>query len=211
MAPRTVTMTVIASAVFLVVGCSGSNTPGVPSPASQAPSRSAPPASQTPPFAGAPKVTSPLPSTVLSGSACDALTPDQVNVNIGTTVAGKPDHLPGIGAECNWANSQTGGQIGVVYVTEPKDGLSGDYANTRPQMAVWKELPPIQEFPAVAYSDNGKPNPNFCVVSVGITDTLSVNVAVTLSDQKSGKTDACTVVPLTANDVVTTLKQKAGS
>ncbi|WP_329070204.1 DUF3558 domain-containing protein [Amycolatopsis sp. NBC_01480] len=204
-------MTVIVSAAFVAAGCSGPNTPGTPSPASQPPSSSAAPASQTPPYAGAPKVASPLPSTVLSGSACDALTPDQVKVNIGVTVAGKPDHLPGIGAECNWANSQTGGQIGVFYVTEPKTGLSGNYANTRPQMAVWKELPPIQGFPAVAYSDDGKPNPSYCAVSVGITDTLSIDVHANLSDQKAGKVDACAIAPETANDVVTTLKQKAGS
>ncbi|WUL65490.1 DUF3558 domain-containing protein [Amycolatopsis sp. NBC_00345] len=204
-------MAVIVSAVFLVAGCSGSDTPGVPSPASQAPSSSAPPASQTPPYAGAPKVASPLPSTVLSGSACDALTPDQVKVNIGMTVAGEPDHLPGIGQKCTWANPQSGGQIAVFYVTEPKTGLSGNYANTRPQMAVWKELPLIQGFPAVAYSDNGKPNPSYCAVSVGITDTLSIDVHVDLSDQKAGKIDACTIAPETANDVVTTLKQKAGS
>jgi hypothetical protein len=152
-----------------------------------------------------------LPSAVLSGSACAAVTPAQVKVNIGTTVEGKPDHLPGIGQKCTWVNSQTGGQFSVVYATEPGDGLTGDYANTRPRMAVWKELPPIQGLPAVAYSDNGKPNPNFCVVAIGITDNLSVDVALTLSDQKACHTDACTVVPLTANDVVTTLKQKAGS
>ncbi|MDT8910264.1 DUF3558 family protein [Amycolatopsis sp. PS_44_ISF1] len=204
-------MAILASAAFLTAACSGSNTPGSPSPASQPPSSSAPPVSRTPPYAGAPKVASPLPSMVLSGSACDALTPDQVKINLGKTVAGKPDHLPGIGAECNWTNSQTGGQMAVFYVTEPKTGLSGDYANTRPQMAVWKELPPIQGFPAVAYSDNGKPNPGYCAVSVGITDTLSVDVHVNLSDDKAGKVDACTVVPLTADDVVTTLKQKAGS
>ena len=211
MTPRTVAMAVIVSAVFLVASCSGSNTPGTPSAASQPPSSSAPPASQTPPYAGAPKVTSPLPGTVLSGSACDALTPEQVRINLGATVPGEPGHLPGIGAECNWTNSQTGGQIGVFYVTEPKTGLSGNYANTRPKMAVWKELPPIQGFPAVAYSDNGKPNPGFCAVSVGITDTLSIDVHANLSDQKAGKVDACTIAPETANDVVTTLKQKAGS
>jgi hypothetical protein len=126
-------------------------------------------------------------------------------------VAGEPDQLPGIGQKCTWTNLKSGGQVAVYFATAPGDGLSGDYANTRPKMPVWKVLPPIQGLPAVAYSDNGKPNPDFCAVAIGVTDTLSVDVLLNLSDQKSGKTDACTVVPLTANDVVTTLKQKAGS
>lgn len=210
MGHRTV-VTAVAATVLLAAGCSDPKTSGDPSPAPQTSSNPSAPASQKPPFAGAPKVTNPLPASVVSGSPCEALTPQQVQVNIGVSVAGEPDHLPGIGPQCTWTNRQTSAQMGVSFTTEPKTGLSGDYANSRPQMAVWKELPPIQGLPAVAYSDKKQPNPDFCVVAIGITDTLSVDVTLALSLQKSGKTDACTVVPLTANDVVTTLKQKAGS
>ena len=204
-------VTAAAAVILLAASCSDPKTSGTPSPAPQPSSSPTAPTSRTPPFAGAPKVTSPLPDSVLSGSPCEALTPQQVQVNIGVSVTGKSDHLPGIGPQCVWTNLKSGAQMGVSFTTEPKDGLSGDYANTRPRMPVWKELPPIQGLPAVAYSDNGKPNPDFCAVAVGITDTLSVDVTLALSLQKSGKVDACTVVPLTANDVVTTLKQKAGS
>ncbi|SEP49596.1 DUF3558 domain-containing protein [Amycolatopsis saalfeldensis] len=208
---RTVVTAVAAAAILLAAGCTDQKAGGTPSPAPQPSASPSVPATQKPPFAGAPKVTNPLPSSVLSGSPCEALTPQQVQVNIGVSVAGKPDNLPGIGPQCTWTNKQTSAQMGVSFTTEPGDGLSGDYANTRPKMPVWKELPPIQGLPAVVYSDNSKPNPDFCAVAIGITDALSVDVTVALSLQKSGKVDACTVVPLTANDVVTTLKQKAGS
>jgi hypothetical protein len=207
---RVIVAVVTAAGLFCATSCSGSSTAGTPSPAQQtSATQSSVPAKLIPPYGGAPKVTNPLPDSVLSGSPCDALTPEQVKVNLGAEETGKLDRLAGIGPQCTWSNLDTGGQINVFFSTEDHLGLSGAYANSRPRMKTFKELPPIQGLPAVAYSPKAGPTPDHCEVTVGITDTLSVDIAVSLSIAKFGKVDACSIVPDTANDVITTLKQKA--
>jgi hypothetical protein len=154
-----------------------------------------------------------LPANVLSGDPCaTALTPAQVKDALGIEAQGKGDTLPGVGPNCSWSNLDTGAKVTVYFVTETGQGLSGVYANSKPRSVVWKELPTIQGFPAVAHvtSVGGDPK-QACSISVGVADNLSFDVALYLSDSKVGKVDPCTVAPRAANDVVTTLKQKAGA
>src|SRR5207248_7181239 len=131
------------------------------------------------PFAGAPKVIHPLPLSVLVGDPCtDALTPQQVATTIGVNVAGRRVDIPQLGPACAWNNHETGGAVGVSYVLNTHVGLSGVYANTQPKAALWRELPPIQGFPAVAHA-GGKGDrvpAGFCQASVGLADTFSIDV-----------------------------------
>ncbi|OXM42540.1 DUF3558 domain-containing protein [Amycolatopsis alba DSM 44262] len=180
---------------------------------SQTPS-SAPASSNSPntslPYAGAPKVTNPLPASVLSGDPCStALTPGQVKQAIGVEVPGKPNNLvETVGNGCTWANSATLGQILVTYVTKTHDGLSGVYKNSQPKNPIWRPLADIQGFPAVAYSNNKDQD---CTVTIGIADDLSVDVGGFLGDGKRGKADSCEVTAQMAGLVVSTLKQRAGA
>src|SRR4051794_20531615 len=100
----------------LVSACSDGKTSGTPSPApssstdpvasSGAPSSS----EQMLPFAGAPKVATPLPASALAGDPCaDALTPEQVTQALGTQIQGKPHTIDSIGPSCDWFNRDTTG------------------------------------------------------------------------------------------------------
>jgi hypothetical protein len=204
-----VIVAVVASAV-VVVGCSGKADP--PTSISTQPSSSVSASQQALPYAGAPKVSNPLPDSVLSGDPCGALTAQQVRDALGIDIQGRRDSLPGIGPECIWSNVDSSAKVTVFFVTEPGKGLSDLYENSKPQSVVWRELPPVQGFPAVAYvtSFGGDPK-TFCAVSVGLTDKLSIDVSLYLGDAKVGKVDPCTVAPRAADAVVTTLKQKAGA
>ncbi|MFD9961653.1 DUF3558 domain-containing protein [Amycolatopsis sp. NPDC058986] len=202
-------------AVFLLAGCSGGETGSAAPPKSSvdpAGSSSGRANGQALPYAGAPKVAEPLSSSVLSSGPCAALTPQQVKTALGVDAQGRSDTLPGIGPKCIWDNLERGAKVTVYYVTETGRGLSGLYENTKPQAAVWKPLPGIQGFPAVAYvaSTGGDPR-EFCAVSVGIADNLTVETAVSLGESKIGKADPCAIAPKEADAVVTTLRAKAGA
>ncbi|PFG48689.1 uncharacterized protein DUF3558 [Amycolatopsis sulphurea] len=212
MTRRTLTAVLGVAAVVSAAGCSGDPNAA---PASSAPvSASSSAAAATLPHSGAPKVEHPLPASVLSGQPCqEALASDQLTQIFGTAPQGKPDTLPGIGPECRWANIDSGAGLSVGYTTQTHQGLSGVYQNTKPQSKVWRELPPIQAFPAVAASTfNAGTQTGFCGVSVGVADDLSFDVSLTPSDAKrAGGADPCELSARVADMVVTNLKRKAGA
>ncbi|WP_409466913.1 DUF3558 domain-containing protein [Amycolatopsis sp. GA6-003] len=201
-------LTTVLGAVAVVsvaAGCSGGPVPAPPASSSAAAGL---------PHSGAPKVEHPLPASVLSGQPCEqALTPDQLNQIFGTVPQGKPGILAGVGPKCEWSNLDSGAGLGIYYATLTHQGLSGLYQNTKPQAKVWRELPPIQGFPAVANSTFGSGTQNgFCQVSVGITDELTVDASLTPSDAKRASgADPCELSARVADLVVTNLKRKAGA
>ncbi|MEV5721756.1 DUF3558 domain-containing protein [Amycolatopsis mediterranei] len=206
---------VALSTAGLIVACSPRHENGADTSGSALP---VPPrenaASSSLPYAGAPKVPDPLPSSVLSGDPCaDALTHEQVVAAVGVDVPGKRGDLAPIGPGCTWFNRDTGGAVGVSYTINTHVGLSGVYANTQPQSAVWKELPPVQGFPAVAYAGNngGAIPEDFCQASIGLADSFSVDVSLTLGSNKRHTEDACSLITQIADMTVTTLKAKADS
>jgi len=165
------------------------------------------------PYAGAPKVITPLPASVLSGDPCkDALTSEQITQAVGPDPELRPGTTPTVGPKCSWSNTQTNGQVFVGFGTLLHTGLSGIYQNTQPKSGVWKELPDIQGFPAVAYAGSKGTTPkDYCVVTVGVADDLTVDIGVTLGRTKVGAADPCEVAPGIADQVVTTLRAKAGA
>ncbi|MFF0147242.1 uncharacterized protein DUF3558 [Amycolatopsis sulphurea] len=209
MTRRTLTTLLCATAaVSVIAGCSGGS---AAAPASTTPASSS--AAAALPHSGAPKVEHLLPASVLSGQPCqEALTSDQLKQILGMTPAGKPDSVPGIGPNCKWGNRDTGAGVAIGYDVETHGGLSIIYQNTKPRAQVWRALPPVQGFPAVAHLAIGAEiKDQFCQVSVGITDELSFDASLTISDAKRGKADPCELTARVADMVVTNLRQKAGS
>ncbi|RJQ82202.1 DUF3558 domain-containing protein [Amycolatopsis panacis] len=193
-------------AILVAAGCSGS-APGaaVSSPISS-------PTAGALPHSGAPKVEHPLPASVLSGDPCqEALKPDQVEQILGIAPEGKRHDNPALGTACDWNNDTTGAAATVGYVTQVHDGLSAVYKNTKPLSSVWREFPSIQGFPAAAHTTiSSGTQGGFCQVSIGISDSLSVDASLTVRRAKIGKADACELAPRVADMVVTNLRKKAG-
>lgn len=182
-----------AAAAALVV-CAACAAPGRGS--RTAPTAAATESTMTPsvPFGGAPAVTDPLPAAVLDGDPCtDALTPAQVETAIGVRVPGVREDLPQTGPACAWTNQDTGGAVGVSYTINTHTGLSSVYANTRPQSAIWRPLPPVQGLPAVAHAGSLGQSPplGFCQASVGLADTYSVDISLHLGRSKRSIADPC--------------------
>ncbi|WP_154676355.1 DUF3558 domain-containing protein [Amycolatopsis benzoatilytica] len=196
---------VMLSSALLLAACS-STTGGIPAPA---PSTSSSPSGDLPPYGGAPKVDNPLPDSVLSGSPCEALTPQQISKNFGTDVTGEPSSSP-LGTKCTWSAPDGGPVLVIFYTTKQKQGLSIVYKQVKPQMKRFDVLPPIQGFPAVAYDKSPGPMSPGCQVAVGLSDTLEFEAGLELGEANRGKADACDLGADAAADAVTTIKQKAG-
>ena len=208
---RTSRVWLLALAAVTLAGCgSDPGSGGSPSSTQAAPSTSAS-AGSTLPYAGAPKVTNPLPVSVLSSDPCaTALTADQTKTIFGQVESGRRSDSGAVGPTCQWSNPDTGAFVSVVY-DSTHDGLSSVYRGTKPQAIVWNETS-VQGFPAAAHVTNsGGSKDEFCATSVGVADSASVDIGLTISRAKVGKSDPCTVDLQIADMVIGNLKHKAGS
>jgi hypothetical protein len=214
---RTVLACAAALTVVSVAGCGSDTRQGSPSGADPTQDSSSTRTSTSAvtaalPHSGAPKVANPLPAPVFAGDPCtDALTPEQVKLALGVNTPGTAGQSP-LGRKCTWRNQANGSSAVVSYDTRTNEGLSGSYRNIKPHATIWRELPLIQGFPAVAaVTPDGGPPDEFCQVSVGLADNLAVDISVLLSDTKKGTADPCEGAARVADMAVTNLRQKAGA
>ncbi|WP_433470592.1 DUF3558 domain-containing protein [Saccharomonospora azurea] len=199
-----------------VAGCSG-ETGGEPAPrpeSSMAGSALPTPAtSGAPPelpHSGAPAVVDPLPESVLPDDPCDVLTSQQIIQALGSGASeGERSDLEPVGPGCHWSNEKTLSSLQVGFNTVARQGLSATYANAKPQSAVFREVSPIQDLPAVAYKDSE--DDRVCTVVVGLADDYTITSTVGLSAEKEAEgVDSCVPAEMVAEMVVGNLKAKAG-
>ncbi|EHR63033.1 DUF3558 domain-containing protein [Saccharomonospora cyanea] len=213
---RVVAVLSVGLAVLAVAGCSeesaGEAAPGsessVPGPAEQTSASS----SSEPglPHSGAPAVTDPLPESVLSVHPCDVLTRQQVQGALGPAASeGERRDLDEVGPGCDWGNLDTLGGLRIGFSVVSREGLSAQYANTKPQVKVFRESGPVAGFPAVAYKTSE--DDSYCTVAVGLANEYSITTTVTLSAEKEAEgVDSCVPAERVAEMVVGNLKAKAG-
>jgi hypothetical protein len=195
--------TLAAACGLLLTSCTGERGTASPAP-STADSTTA-----ALPHSGAPKVDTPLPSTVLEGSPCDtALTREQLTDFLGEPTQGRASDDT-LGSACNWSsNSGSGASIAVNYQVKSDQGLSLAYQNVQPQAARWKPIAPIQSFPAVAYANSD--DKRACVIVVGVSDELAYSVALTLGDKATSEgKDSFDAGPEVAAAVLTNIKARS--
>jgi len=195
------TITAVIASTLLVSACTGS--PKTPTTSTTAPPNASAPADDVP------KVSNPLPATVLDGSPCDsALTNDQLSGFLGKSTPAAPQENS-LGTMCQWSSaSGTGAGITVTYQTKSDKGLALAYQNVQPKAARWKVLDPIQDYPAIAYSDFDDKRAG--VIVVGVTDSLAYSVSLTLGDKAASENkDAFDLGPQVADAVMTNLKARA--
>ena len=160
------------------------------------------------PHSGAPAVSDPLPESAVPEDPCDAFTREQVEYALGDNAPeGKREELP-TGPTCTWQDTESGAGFGAFYSTTLRQGLSAYYKNTKPEVEVWRELPPIGGFPAIAYqlSKQG----TSCGVAIGFADDYVIEVPVTPSRAKLGEVDPCDMAQEMAEVLVGNLKERAG-
>lgn len=205
----------VGLAVLTVAGCSeespGEATVSKPSVSGSVhPTSRSLPSDSALPHSGAPAVVDSLPESVLSDHPCDVLTPEQVQKALGAGAStGSRSDLEQVGPGCDWGNEDSLGGLRIGYSIVSREGLSAQYANTKPQVKVFRESVSVGGFPAVAYK--ASENDLMCTVAVGLADEYSVVTTVTLSAEKEAEgVDSCVPAEQVAEMVVGNLKAKAG-
>ncbi|WP_277068534.1 DUF3558 domain-containing protein [Saccharomonospora viridis] len=202
--------------VLAVAGCS-EGVDGDAAPTSESsvsvsasPSASASAGGSELPHSGAPAVADPLPESALPSDPCEVLTPQQVKEALGEgATEGERRDLDGLGPGCGWGNKKTFAVVQVGFDTVNRQGLSAAYANAKPRSAIFREVGPIEGFPAVAYKDS-EDAPR-CAVVVGLADDYAISATVSLSFEKEDAgIDSCGPAERIAATVVGNLKDRAG-
>ena len=202
--------------VLAVAGCS-EGVDGDAAPTSESsvsvstvPSSSAQAGGSELPHSGAPAVADPLPESALPSDPCEVLTPQQVKEALGEgATEGESRDLDGLGPGCGWGNKKTFAVVQVGFDTVNRQGLSAAYANAKPRSAIFREVGPIEGFPAVAYKDSE--DDHRCTVVVGLADEYAISAGISLSAEKEDAgVDSCGPAERIAATVVGNLKDRAG-
>lgn len=207
---RTVALLASGAAVVLATSCSGESE-GQPEPAPSSAGASATTSGADAsegasdlPHSGAPKVTNPLPESVLSGDPCQALSRAQQEQVLGSDVPdGERQDNDSLGKRCSWNNN--GGGVSISFLTVTGQGLSIAYSNAKAAGDPLNEVDPVQGMPAITLPDGDAS----CSATVGLSDEYAVAATVGLGPGADAGTDPCEAALRVADMVVGNLKDKA--
>ncbi|MFC0434922.1 DUF3558 domain-containing protein [Kutzneria buriramensis] len=188
---------VVSLTGLVLAGCSSpSITGGTPGPTPTSSAESLPP--------GTPNVTHPLNVSNFHKTPCSTLTASQLQ-SLSVTVAGK-DVSDANGPSCTWVDLDGPAKMGItVIIPNASQGLAGIYGQ-KDTFPVFTPLANIGGFPAViALSADGRSQGN-CQVSVGVSNSQLVEVAVTIGAGATDEATPCGRNQTVAADVVATLK-----
>ena len=159
------------------------------------------------PFAGAPKVSTPLDATKFLNDPCLALTSGQVaQLQVGQ---GKESQGP-LGNKCEWVNHESLGYVNVQFLAKFREGLSAVYkANDDGKYAVFEPVADVAGFPAVVAGQQNDQNSGICIMFIGLSDDLAMQLGVRESESKRGTVEPCDVTKAVAPLVLETMKAGA--
>lgn len=161
------------------------------------------------PSHGAPKVEVPLDNTSrFERDPCLTLTSSQAQ-ELNLPTAGKPDDIP-YGVGCEWRNPDTRGMVSIGFLTGNKRGLSAIYASDqRGEFAYFTPLPDVDGYPAAASDVEDRRPDGRCIIDVGVTDQLIIDIVLQLSQANVGEKDPCEVAVDVAGMALRTIKEGA--
>ncbi|RZQ64247.1 DUF3558 domain-containing protein [Amycolatopsis suaedae] len=194
---------------FVVAACSGNGTANgrattpQPVPVPSEPSPGSSEGGDQVPGHGAPSVASPLDTSRFEAAPCSVLTKPQVSELLGSPdTPSKPDNVVGPG--CAW-DGPGSAQVGITFPKVNNLGLTAIYRDRN--RGFFKELPPVDGYPLVAYSAEGNPaDSGRCQAALGVSDRTIVDIGVFQSEKNLGKKDPCESVQDVAAMVVANLK-----
>jgi hypothetical protein len=162
------------------------------------------------PSHGAPKVETPLDDTTRYQQApCSILTASQAQNELNLPAQGVPKEIA-LGKGCEWFNRDTRGQVTLGLLTGNPRGLSGIYeADQRGDFPYFIPLSPIEGYPAVASDVEDRRPMGRCIVDVGVTDRLVLDVVLQLSQANVGKIKPCDKAAEVAGMALRTIKEGA--
>ncbi|MGH3623434.1 MAG: DUF3558 domain-containing protein [Sciscionella sp.] len=133
---------------------------------------------------GAPHVANPLKIDKYVRNPCSVLSNQQLKElksSISMATTGKARSTPG-GRTCSYASlddfSLAQGSIGFITTG---GGLSAVYADRR-NLGIFRQIPPIEGYPAAINDLTDQTKEGSCRISVGVTDQATVEIILDISD-----------------------------
>lgn len=203
----------VAGLLCLVVAGCTTTSQGEPIPATtsevSAANPTAPSGEDDLPSHGAPKVDEPLDTTRFQQDPCSTLAAEQAQDELNLPPNGEPEDIA-LGNGCKWHNPDTRGMVIIGFLTGNDRGLSGFYdANQRGEYPYFIKLPPIEGFPAIAGDIEDRRPTGRCIVDVGVSDQLAVEVVLQLSQANIGQREPCEVAVEVAGKALRTMKEES--
>lgn len=164
----------VSAAVVLFCGACGDGKPGD--------ERAYPPTSASGKSSNtAPTVANPLDVTKIEKSPCLMFPANALKVaGITPTNEGYADTLSRLGPACRLDGDTEHWRLSATLLTSDKQGLSRIYANQEANPNPnFKEVAPIEGYPAVQGVGTNSPSEGGCNVTVGLRDDLTLSVRVT--------------------------------
>jgi len=170
---------------------------------------SSPPSGDDLPSHGAPKVNDPLDTIRYQHDPCSTLTASQAQEELNLPPQGKPEDVP-LGKGCEWYNADTRGRVNIGILTGNPRGLSGFYeADQRGEYPYFIPLSPIEGYPAIAGDVEDRRPRGICIVVVGVTDQLTIQFSLQLSQANVGQVEPCDMAAKVAGLAMKTMKAGA--
>ena len=155
----------------------------------------------------APKVAHPIDTTKYQAAPCSLLTAAQV-APYGIATPGNPkDGTTPLGPGCRWA-AIPGSSFIVQFITANTSGLTSLYVNKDIILGGGGYWVPtsVQGYPGVFNSSFDDRKTGDCSLAIGVTDTLTFNVALTADKSTPQYNDPCGMGSQIADMVLTTMR-----
>ncbi|MFI0800428.1 Protein of unknown function [Amycolatopsis lurida] len=198
------TILVLSAAALVLSACSTPTTNGTPTPSTTGSSPSPSNSASLPP--GVPKVEHSIDVTQFKQAPCTALTDAQAKEILGPTTESK-QRDGAAGPACRWTvPSSLNPRIDVVFGSGPDGGTASVYAAKGKAYKLVEPLEPIDGYPVTAYGVTDRRAEGDCSVSLGISDTQTIGIALLQSEANIGKKDPCDAAREGAVRVLATIR-----
>ncbi|RSM65808.1 DUF3558 domain-containing protein [Amycolatopsis sp. WAC 01376] len=200
---RRATLILSAAALAALSACSTPTVNGSPTPTSSGPNPGTSNPTSLPP--GVPRVEHPIDVTRFKQSPCTALTKTQVEELLGPGAEAKPRD-ESAGPACAWTVASFTPRVSVIFGSGPDGGTASVYAAKGNAYKLVEPLEPLDGYPVTAYGVIDRRAEGACSVSLGISDTQTIGIALTQSQANVGKKDPCDAAREGAVRVLATIR-----
>ncbi|ASR34002.1 hypothetical protein BAY61_02220 [Prauserella marina] len=160
------------------------------------------------PGPGVPRVDIPLQVDHFLETPCDAITKHESRDFVGINVTAEPDPSGATGPSCRWGRSLGEARIYVGFPQVSDSGLTALYDENGRKFAFFEEMPPADDYPAVAYGVSDNRDKGECSIRVGMSNESTVDITLILSDDRVGELDPCEAAHEVATAVIGNIKAR---
>ncbi|MFD5092683.1 DUF3558 domain-containing protein [Amycolatopsis thailandensis] len=194
---------ILSATALVLCACSTPTTNGTPTPSSDGSSPGPSASTGLPP--GVPKVEKSIDVTQFKQTPCSILTKAQAEELLGPSAEAKPRD-DSAGPACAWTVASFRPRIDVVFGTGPDGGTASVYAAKDKAYKLVEPLEPVDGYPVTAYGVTDRRTEGDCSVSLGISDTQTIGIALLQSEANVGKKDPCVAAREGAIRVLATIR-----